>query len=172
MVAIRTLICSALAALSTAQLHGTPGLEFLYTVNVTLGESWTYGDYGQGTRVAIPIIGGTFKGPRMSGTVMNLGADWGLVDTTGVFSPDTRYSLRTDDGADIYIQTSGPAQPDGRTLLRGTFQTGHPDYKWLNYIVASGVLQGGSGNYVMIDMWHVCLKSPFCLKEELLTSFV
>ena len=159
MLALRTLLISALAAVTTAQLHGTPGLEYLYTVNATLGERWSYGDFGMGSRVAIPITGGTFKGPRMSGTVLNNGADWGVTDTEGVFFPDTRYSLRTDDGADIYIQTAGPTQPDGRTLLRGIFQTGHKDYKWLNYIVASGVLSRPTGevatNYVLIDMWHV-----------------
>lgn len=160
MVSIRHALYSALAAVSTAQLHGTPGLEFLYTVNATLGERWSYGDFGMGSRVAIPITGGTFEGPKMSGTVLNLGADWGVTDTTGVFWPDTRYNLRTDDGADIYIQTEGPTQPDGRTLLRGVFQTGHPEYTWLNYVVAMGVLQRpteeySSGKYVLIDMWHV-----------------
>lgn len=138
---------------------GTPSYEFLYTVNATLGERWPIGDYHQGSRVVIPITGGTFKGPRMSGTVSNLGADWGLTDTKGIFFPDTRYNLRTDDGVDIYIQTQGPTQPDGRTLLRGTFQAGHPDYDWLNYILAVGVLQRppaeSKGKYVVIDMWQV-----------------
>lgn len=170
MVALRTLLCSALAALSSAQLHGAPGLEFLYTVNVTLGERWSYGDFAQGSRVAIPIVGGRFEGPRLSGEVLNLGADWGVTDTEGVFWPDTRYSLRTDDGADIYIQTAGPTQPDGRTLLRGVFQTGHEDYTWLNYVVAMGVLQRpteeDSGKYVLIDMWHVCWSLCCYLRER------
>lgn len=162
MVSIRHALYSALAAVSTAQLHGTPGLEFLYTVNATLGESWSYGDFGMGSRVAIPIIGGSFEGPKMSGTVQNLGADWGVVDTTGVFWPDTRYNLRTDDGADIYIQTNGPSQPDGSILLRGVFQTGDPEYTWLNYVVAMGVLRTptSGGNYVVIDMWHVRILPP------------
>lgn len=142
-----------------AQRLGTPGLEFLYTVNATLGERWPIGDYGQGTRVVIPIIGGTFEGPRLSGTVNNLGADWGVTDTKGVFFPDTRYNLRTHDGVDIYIQTAGPTQPDGRTLLRGVFQVSHPNYDWLNYVVAVGVLQRPAaehkGKYVLIDMWQV-----------------
>lgn len=173
MVSIRHALYSALAAVSSAQLHGIPGFEFLYTVNVTLGERWTYGDFGMGERVAIPIVGGRFDGPRMSGEVLDLGADWGVTDTTGIFSPDTRYSLRTDDGADIYIQTNGPKQPDGRTLLRGIFQTGHPDYTWLNYVVATGVLRGGTGDakgkYVLIDMWQVC-GIPFPLSRDVLTE--
>ncbi|KPM38653.1 hypothetical protein AK830_g7904 [Neonectria ditissima] len=146
-------------ATSTAQRMGIPSFEFLYTVNATLGERWQIGDYGQGSRVVIPITGGSFAGPRMSGTVNNLGADWGVTDAKGVFFPDTRYNLRTDDGADIYIQTSGPTQPNNQTLLRGVFQTGHPDYEWLNYVVATGVLQRPTGEdkgkYVIIDMWQI-----------------
>lgn len=142
-----------------AQKFRQPGWEFLYTVKVLLDTPWQIGDYGFGSRVVIPIIGGTFEGPRMKGTVTNLGADWGVVDTKGVFFPDTRYNLRTDDGADIFIQTAGPTQPEGKTLLRGTFQTGHPDYEWLNYVIATGILSrpdgNDAGNYVTIDMWQV-----------------
>ncbi|KAM0221295.1 hypothetical protein ACHAQD_005652 [Fusarium lateritium] len=153
-----TLLIACNALLGAAQILGNPSYEFLYTVNATLGERWQIGNYSQGSRVVIPITGGTFKGPRLSGTVSNLGADWGLTDTKGVFFPDTRYNLRTHDGVDIYIQTSGPTQPDGRTLLRGVFQVGHPDYEWLNYVLAVGVLQRppaeSSGKYVVIDMWQ------------------
>ncbi|KAM0429965.1 hypothetical protein ACHAPT_005969 [Fusarium lateritium] len=146
---LASLISLALLAVkphvTAAQRLGTPSYEFLYTVNATLGERWQVGDYGQGSRVVIPITGGTFDGPRLSGTINNLGADWGLTDSKGVFFPDTRYNMRTHDGADIFIQTAGPTQPDGRTLLRGIFQTGHPDYEWLNYVVAVGVLQRPTG---------------------------
>jgi feruloyl esterase len=70
-----------------------------------------------------------------------------------------RYNLRTDDGYDIYIQTSGPTQPDGRSLLRGTFEVGPGPYAWLNYVLATGVLQRSQdfGAYVIIDMWMVSL---------------
>ncbi|KAL2210074.1 hypothetical protein CC79DRAFT_476973 [Sarocladium strictum] len=145
--------------LTLAQEFGTPTLDFLYTVNATLGTRWPIGDMGFGTRVVIPITGGTFKGPKLSGTVQDLGADWGVTDTKGVFFPDTRYNLRTADGADIYIQTSGPTQEDGRTLLRGKFETGDERYYWLNYVMAMGVLSRptgeNTGNYVTIDMWQV-----------------
>jgi feruloyl esterase len=73
-----------------------------------------------------------------------------------------RYNLRTDDGHDIYIQTSGPTQPDGRSLLRGVFEVGPGPYAWLNYVMATGVLQRSKdfGAYVTIDMWVVSLCSP------------
>jgi feruloyl esterase len=143
---------------TTPQTNRPPPREFLYTVNATLGPRWTIGDTSRGSRVVIPITGGTFSGPRLRGTVTNLGADWGVTDERKVFFPDTRYNLRTDDGVDIYIQTYGPTQPDLRTLLRGTFEVGKgTKYEWLNYVMATGVLRRSEdfGNYVVIDMWQV-----------------
>lgn len=99
---------------------------------------------------------------RSSGNVSDLGADWGVTDNnTGIFSADTRYNLATNDGANIFIQTSGPKQPDGHLHLRQIFETGHPDYYWLNNIVAVGILTAdptGNGAWVSIDAWQ--LESP------------
>lgn len=79
------------------------------------------------------------------------------MDKDGVFSADTRYQLQTDDGANIFIRTSGPAQADGRLHLRLVFETGSAKYYWLNNIIAVGILKAGSG-YVLIDAWQ--LESP------------
>ena len=74
--------------------------------------------------------------PISSGKIRDVGADWGLVDPqTNIFSADTRYNFRTDDGADIFIQTAGPKAPDGHLHLRLVFETGSPKYYWLNNIV-------------------------------------
>jgi hypothetical protein len=92
---------------------------------------------------------------------LNLGADWGLTDPqTGIFSADTRYNLRTHDGANILLQTSGPAQPEGGLQLRVLFETGDKDYYWLNNVVAVGLLSnvegGGEDSFLLkIDVWHV-----------------
>lgn len=161
-----------------------PGFTYLYTLNCTLAPAIEIGDGPKGNRVAIPIIGGYFNGPRLSGefldsssatsflrpqwqrhaeqpqgNVSNLGADWGTTDNkTALFSADTRYNLVTNDGANIFIQTGGPQQPDGRLHLRQIFETGHPDYYWLNNIVAVGILSAdptGNGAWVSIDAWQV-----------------
>lgn len=160
---MKTAILSSLLALAgpaASQLISSPSLEFLYTVNATLGARWTISP----TRVVIPITGGTFAGPRLSGTVQDLGADWGVTDPRGVFHPDTRYNIRTEDGVDIYVRTDGPTQEDGRTLLRGKFEVAEGKYGWLNYVVAVGVLQrptgDDAGKYVTIDMWHVVDGKP------------
>ncbi|KAL2850790.1 hypothetical protein BJX68DRAFT_72491 [Aspergillus pseudodeflectus] len=136
-----------------------PKLSYLYTAFVHCKGTLMNEDSPRGTRLAIPIVGGNFTGPRLSGMhevnvaecsncggdnakhglsgkILDVGADWGIVDPkTGIFSADTRYNLRTDDGADIFIQTSGPASPSGQLHLRLLFETGHEDYYWLNNIV-------------------------------------
>lgn len=89
--------------------------------------------------------------------MLNLGADWGLIDKDGTFSADTRYHLQTDDNAHIFIRTAGPAQASGKIHLRMEFETGSSKYYWLNNIVAVGVLTAGNG-YVAIDGWQ--LDSP------------
>ncbi|KAL2268046.1 hypothetical protein VTJ83DRAFT_2892 [Remersonia thermophila] len=144
-----------LAVTALAQNTPTPpGLTFLYSLNCTLGAAYSVGSGPHGNRVVIPITGGTFKGPRLSGKILNLGADWGLIDKDGLFSADTRYHLQTDDGAHIFIRTSGPTQPDGRIHLRILFETGSQKYYWLNNIVAVGVLKTGFGG-VSIDAWQL-----------------
>lgn len=76
---------------------------------------------------------------------MNVGADWGLTDPrTNIFSADTRYNLRTNDGADIFIQTAGPQAPDGHLHLRLVFETASPTYYWLNHIVGKGIMRDAS----------------------------
>lgn len=44
-----------------------PSLTYLYTANVTLGTTIDMGITPYGHRKAIPIIGGTFSGPKMNG---------------------------------------------------------------------------------------------------------
>ncbi|KAL2820240.1 hypothetical protein BDW59DRAFT_164725 [Aspergillus cavernicola] len=136
-----------------------PELSYLYTAFVHCRGTLMNEDGPRGVRMAIPIVGGNFAGPRLSGEILDVGADWGIVDPkTGIFSADTRYNLRTHDGADIFVQTSGPASPSGNLHLRLVFETGHSEYYWLNNIVAIGSLtplEFSNGSSVLrIDAWN------------------
>ena len=77
----------------------------------------------------------------------------------GIFSADTRYNFQTDDGANIFLQTSGPAQANGDLHLRAIFETGDKRYYWLNNIVAVGVLTNvatyAETFLLRIDVWHI-----------------
>ncbi|KAL4933847.1 DUF3237 domain-containing protein [Aspergillus undulatus] len=137
-----------------------PELSYLYTAYVYCRGTLMNEDGPKGTRRAIPIVGGNFTGPRLSGQILDVGADWGTVDPkTGIFSADTRYNLRTDDGADIFIQTSGPKAPSGNLHLRLVFETGSEDYYWLNNVLAIGsltnVYEGNDSSILKIDAWNV-----------------
>ncbi|KAH7313925.1 hypothetical protein B0I35DRAFT_436113 [Stachybotrys elegans] len=151
-----TTIIAATALLSTVSnaAPSIPGFAHLYTLNCTLGPSVNVGTGPRGSRNVIPITGGTFAGPRLAGRILNIGADWSITDSKGLFNADTRYQLQTDDGANIFIQTSGPAQQNGKIYLRGIFETGSDKYWWLNNIIAVGVLTPGNGG-VSIDMFYM-----------------
>jgi hypothetical protein len=103
-----------------------------------------------------PRYRGKFSPDDPTGKVLNLGADWLLVDARGNARPDTRYNIQTDDGTYIYVQTEGPTLSDSRILLRGKFETSsNGTYAWMNDVVAVGVLTVNGGNQVLIDMWDV-----------------
>jgi hypothetical protein len=131
-----SLIFPSSAAYTNTTVPVVPGLEFLYTAFADCKTEMYESQVPKGIRSPIPIVGGNFTGPRLNGKILNLGADWGLVDPrTGIFSADTRYQLQTFDGANIFIQTSGSTQPDGSSHLRMIFETGDENYYWMNSIV-------------------------------------
>lgn len=98
-----------------------------------------------------------------TGKILNIGADWLLVDNGGKSRPDTRYVLQTDAGEIIYIKTEGLPPKDNSAgaplMLRGKFETSmNNTVAWLNDVAAIAVLRGGKPNTVLIDMWEVrCL---------------
>jgi hypothetical protein len=136
----------------------TPALEFLARFEIELGEPLEVGEVGSGRRRIIPIAGGRFQGPRLSGRVLPGGADWQLVEAGGVARIDTRYALETDDGAPVFISTQGIRHGPPEVvaaLARGEwvdpdryyfrvavrFETGVPAYDWLNraLVIAAAV---------------------------------
>lgn len=149
-----------LSVLSYADTQFSPPplkLEPLATFKVELNAPvWELGktvDMGQ--RRIIPITGGTFEGPSFRGSILNNGADWQIVDSKGLAIIDTRYLLKTDDGALIYLQTKGyrHASPEilkqlstGKDVdpsqyyfkLTMQFETSALQYAWLNQTVAVG----------------------------------
>jgi len=62
-----TLFACVVAAVNALEAPTPPGLTWLYTCNATLADAIEVGAGPHGTRKVIPITGGWFKGPRMSG---------------------------------------------------------------------------------------------------------
>lgn len=145
-----TLLFSAFMASASAQLTAAtntttptaPALSYLYTSYVDISTPITMGAGPLGTRLAIPITGGNFTGPLLNGTILNLGADWMLIDPkTGIYAPDTRYQFLTSDAANIFVRSTGSQVPLlGEIHLRFVFETGSVQYYWLNNVIGESLL--------------------------------
>ena len=127
-----------------------PRLRFVYRLEVSLGEPLDVGDVAGGHRRIVPQTGGAFSGPELNGTLLGgASADWQLVLADGTALGDVRYTLRTDDGELLYVQSSGvrhgspdvlarlargetvdPAQYTFRTSTR--IEAAAPHLDWLN----------------------------------------
>ena len=148
-----------------------PSLRFLYTSSVEVGNPMIVGSTPYGERRIIPILGGSFAGPKLSGKILPGGADWQIVRTDDTAELEARYTLQTDDGALIYVLNqgirSGSKEVMGRLAkgekvhpseyyfrTRPVFETGAPRYQWLHRIVA--VATGERlANEVIITVYEV-----------------
>jgi hypothetical protein len=134
-----------------------PKLEFMarFEVDLTAPPFELGPTSPSGRRRIIPITGGRFEGPLLSGEILDNGADWQVVAADGLAHIDTRYLLRLSDGALAYLQTRGyrhgppeviaelarggevdPAAYYFRVTLQ--FETASATYGWLNRTVAIG----------------------------------
>lgn len=153
------------------QAPPTPTLEYLCRITVELAAPLSVGPTGLGERRVIPITGGHVAGPHLSGDVLPGGADWQLVRPDSTALLDARYTLRTSDGALIYVSNRGLRHGPPEILARlaqgeaidpatyyfrttPTFETGAPHYAWLNNIIAvcSGIR---TANSVILDIYIV-----------------
>ena len=97
-----------------------PRLSQVYRLEATLGEPYDIGDVsGQGHRRILPLTGGTFTGPELNGNVLaGVSADWQIVLPDGTVLGDIRYTLQTDDGALLYVQSQGVRDGSSEVLAR------------------------------------------------------
>ena len=129
-----------------------PDFRLLFDCVLETEPARVIGETPDGLRRVIQITGGWFDGPSMSGEVLPGGSDWQLIRPNGVVSLESRYMLQTGDDALIFVRNRGVrvADPEiGAKLDNGedvdpslyrfrttpTFETGAPDYLWLNSIV-------------------------------------
>jgi hypothetical protein len=134
-----------------------PRLTKVYRLEAALGQPLDLGDIPQGRRRIVPLTGGTFTGPEISGKLLpGASADWQIVRPDGTAFGDIRYTLETDTGDLLYVQARsvrhGSADVLAR-LARGedvgageyTFrtstqiETAAPELDWLNKGVFIGV---------------------------------
>ncbi|EFQ34221.1 uncharacterized protein GLRG_09365 [Colletotrichum graminicola M1.001] len=92
---------------------------------------------------------------QLSGKVLNVGADLGLIDGKGTFFANAHYQFQTNDGANILVRANGPGLQNGpHPVTRITLETGSEKYYWLNNIVVVGESTPGDGS-VSINAWQI-----------------
>ncbi|MDE6394636.1 MAG: DUF3237 family protein [Duncaniella sp.] len=150
-------LCAAAQTPST-----TPELEYVMQLRVTCDPAVPVGATTTGSRLTIPISGGTFTGPRLRGEVLKGGADFQLHHAdTGRTDLEALYNIRTDDGVTIHVRNGGIIAPDGKGYYfytRPVFEAPvDSHYAWLNdaVFVCRPDDKGMPGG-VVLNVWRVC----------------
>jgi hypothetical protein len=143
-----------------------PSLTLLYRLEAAVGEPLDVGEVSQGRRRILPLTGGTFAGPELNGKLLpGTSADWQIVLADGTALGDIRYTLQTDGGALLYVQSRGVRHGSGEVLERlgrgedvdpseYTFrtstqiETASRELGWLNKGVFIGVAGRSAGGVV------------------------
>jgi len=153
------LACVALLGPASASAQpvtddATPKLVFAFEENVTLAAEIGVGNTPLGTRNIVPITGGRFAGPGLSGTIIPGGWDWQLRRADGCLQIEANYMLRTDDGVVINVINKGvlcPPGPDGKMAPVRTlpvFEAPLGKYEWLGKTAFVGTLEPVRGGPV------------------------
>jgi hypothetical protein len=96
-----------------------PRLRKVYRLEATLGAPLDLGEVAQGHRRIVPQTGGRFTGPELSGKLLpGASADWQIVMPDGTSFADVRYTLQTDGGDLLYVQSRGVRHGSTEVLSR------------------------------------------------------
>src|SRR4051812_12263922 len=106
-----------------------------------------------GHRRVVNLLGGTVSGMKLNGRVLPGGADWQIMAADGALDIHARYTIESDAGALVQVDSKGvrngppdvlarlgrgenvdPALYYFRTVMR--FETAHPSMAWMNRILA------------------------------------
>ena len=122
--------------------------KYVFSLAIKIGTPIIAGDFGQGVRRVIPVLGGEVRGEGLRGTIFPCGADFQVIRPNGFTELEAKYAFELDDGAIVYIQNIGirfgpkplldriaqgeivdPAQIYFRSVPK--FETGAAKYRWL-----------------------------------------
>jgi hypothetical protein len=125
----------------------------IFTIHAELDDILRFGGTPYGERRVIHITGGTVSGARLKGRILPGGADWQIIRTDGAADIRARYTLESDDGGLVLVNSEGlrhgppdvieklgrgeavdPALYYFRTVMR--FETAAAPLAWLNKILA------------------------------------
>jgi hypothetical protein len=101
------------------ELLPEPRLTKVYRLEATLAQPLDLGDVAQGHRRIAPLSGGTFSGPELNGKLLpGASADWQIILPDGTALGDIRYTLQTDGGDLLYVQSRSVRHGSAEVLAR------------------------------------------------------
>ena len=127
----------------------------IFVITSTLAGIQKLGNTPYGERRIINILGGTVEGEKLKGKVLPGGADWQIVRADGVVHLTARYTVETETGGQILVNSEGyrhgPPEVMAQLARDETvdrslyyfrafmrFETADPQAAWLNRILAVG----------------------------------
>ncbi len=137
--------------------ESTLPVKHLFKITLNTSDPVMITDAPQGSRMLIDVTGGSFKGERLSGTVVSPAGDWVTLRADGSIKLDVRLILKTDDDAMIYISYNGIGLfgEDGlKARSAPLFETGDERYAWLNTIQGVGI-GGLEGSDVVYEIYEL-----------------
>jgi hypothetical protein len=166
-------LCTALALLSAPMVYAQTtkiSTEYLMTLYAPIeaSEAIDSGLYINNVRP-----GGWVKGPKINGTIVAPAGDWFRVLPSGAGRIDVRTTIKTDDGALIYITYNGVfkdspeieerankgevlTSQDVYFVIAPTMQTSAKKYDWLNGVQCIGKMVSYKNDvYVKYDIFVV-----------------
>jgi hypothetical protein len=127
--------------------------EPIFSIHCEVANILDLGPAPFGHRRVVNLLGGTVSGAKLNGRIVPGGADWQIMAADGALDIHARYTIESDAGALIQVDSRGvrngspdvmarlakgedvgPASYYFRTAMR--FETGHPTTAWLNRILA------------------------------------
>ena len=143
----------------------------IFTIRCELAHIVDLGPAPFGHRRVVNILGGSVTGAKLTGRVLPGGADWQIVAADGCLDIHARYTIESDAGSLIQVDSKGlrTGPPDVlarlgrgedvdpslyyfRTVMR--FETAHPSTEWMNRILA--IAKGArEKNAVRLDVYEV-----------------
>ena len=145
--------------------------EPIFSIRCELANILDLGAAPFGHRRVVNLLGGTVAGTKLNGRIVPGGADWQVMARDGALDIHARYTIESDAGALIQVDSKGlrhgppdvlarlgrgeevdPSLYYFRTVMR--FETGHPSADWLNRIIA--LAKGArEKNAVKLDVYEV-----------------